>query len=572
MTLNSLVAGGESKNLEEDMARTKSGDSESSSRRKVERIRKKELVGQDPTVRVGLMEEYDRIDFNVLDEYDLVTLSGEAIETGLRNDTRWHVVPDRTQEARAIYSILTTAFAKRDAADKLRRSLSQKNHPSRVVEVGEEVSIDGRLVANNIKYRVLVGRWSTEREARQHIDEFRENFAPRIVRQIVKPASGTIEIFNSDYTKSIMVDDGFKIMPKNPQAVVKLFDVREGTGFHWEREVDRIYPGVIEVCVDHRGMLMAITELPLELYLKGVVPAEMSSNYPLDALKAQAVAARSEVLSKIGLKHPNDPFDLCAHVHCQAYSGCSHYAERASQAVDETLGQVLMLDNRVAEAVYSACCGGHTEDKVNVWNPPDAAHLKGKWDASEDADLPTNLDLSKELDIEKWISARPDVWCNTSNHMELPDILYNADRHFRWEVVYSRRELEEIIRRKSGEDIGNLVDIVPLQRGNSGRLMEIEILGTLKNLKVQRELNIRNILSHKYLESACFTVEVEDGADGRPINFILHGAGWGHGVGMCQVGAGVMASKGKTYKEILTHYYPGTRIEKIYGKNAQEDE
>ncbi len=547
------------------MAKTKSQATRGGTRRKVERIRKRELHGPDPSVRIGLMEEYDQIDFSVSSKYDIVSFSGDVLESGSTEDHLWHVVPDRTNEARAIYSILTTAFAKRDSADKLRRSLSQQNHPARVVEVGEEILIDDRLVANNIKYRVLVGRWATEREARQNIDEFRDDFAPRIIRQIVRPATGTIELFNEDFTDSRMIEDGFRIVPRTDTSLVNLRNVREGTGFHWEREVDRTYPGTIEIRVDHRGLLMSLVELPIELYLKGVVPAEMPASFPVEALKAQAIAARSEVLSKIGLKHPNDPFDLCAHVHCQAYSGSTHYDDRASAAVDATRGQVLMLGGRVAEAVYSSCCGGHTEDKVNVWNPPGSPHLMGGWDADPGTEMPDTLDLSNELDFEKWIAMKPAAWCNPEAHEGLPEILNQAERNFRWEVVYSRRELEDIIRRKSGEDIGNLVDIVPLQRGNSGRLMEIEILGTLKNLRVQRELNIRNILSLKYLKSAAFSIEVEEGADGRPINFILHGGGWGHGVGMCQVGAGVMAAEGNNYKAILKHYYPGTTVEKVYG-------
>ncbi|NQT34780.1 SpoIID/LytB domain-containing protein [bacterium] len=547
------------------MARTKSQTDNEGTRKKVERIRKRELQGPDPIVRIGLMEEYDRISFSVRNKYDIVSLSGEMIEAGVVSDQRWHVIPDRTNEARAIYSVLTTAFARRDSADKLRRTLSQQNYSARVIEVGEEILIDGRLITNNIKYRVLIGRWATEREAKQHIDEFRDDFAPRVVRQIVRPASGVIELHNHDYTESRMIEDGFRIIPRTDDSEVTLYSVREGTGFHWEREVDRTYPGIIEIRIDHRGLLMSLTELPLELYLEGVVPAEMPSTFPIEALKAQAVAARSELLSKIGLKHPNDPFDLCAHVHCQAYSGCSHYDELASKAVKQTHGQVLMLDGKVAEAVYSACCGGHTEDKVNVWQPPDSPHLKGRWDITSDKDIPKKLDLSRETDIEKWISMRPKAWCNPTAHEDLPDNLINAEKYFRWEITYSRRELEDIIRRKSGEDIGNLIDIIPLERGNSGRLMEIEILGTMRNLRIQRELKIRNVLSPKYLYSACFTITVEDGADGRPINFILRGAGWGHGVGMCQVGAGVMAARDHDFKAILNHYYPGTTVEKIYG-------
>ncbi|MDP8227978.1 MAG: SpoIID/LytB domain-containing protein [Candidatus Electryoneaceae bacterium] len=550
------------------MGRTRTSVSEVemvASSRRGDRVRRRELSGFNPIVRIGLMEEYDRIDFSVQGVFDIVSLSGDTIAEGVVNDQRWHVVPDTTTEARAVYSILTTAFAKRDGAERLRKKLNQRKHQARIVEVGTEVMIDGRMVTDNIKYRVLVGRWSNEREVKRYIDVFQDEFAPRIVRQITHSSSGTIDLFNEDFSLNQKIQDGFRIIPHDEHNPVTLYDVREGTGFHWEREVDRDYPGIFEVRVDHRGLLMALTELPLETYLKGVVPSEMPASYPFEALKGQTIAARSETLAKIGIKHLNDPFDLCAHVHCQAYSGCSRQNELTDRAVDETCGQVLMMNERVVDAVYSACCGGHLEDKVNVWNPPAASHLMGHWDAPDDVDLDT-LDLTQELDVIKWVNSSPQVWCNTRIREGLPDMLARAERSFRWEVVYTRSELEDIIRRKSGEEIGDLVDIITLERGESGRMMEIEIQGTRKNLRVQRELNIRGMLSLKYLRSACFSIEIDTSEDGRPVMFRFRGAGWGHGVGMCQVGAGVMAFEGKTYQEILNHYYPGTNIEKVYGE------
>lgn len=532
--------------------------------RKADRIRRRELTGPDPSIRIGLMEEYDRIQFSFEGRYDILNLAGDLIAEGIISGDKWRVVPERTIEARAVYSILTTAFARRDAADQLRRSLSQKDHPARVVEVGEEIAIDGKVVANNIKYRVLVGRWTTERDARDYIDVFREDFAPRIVRQIIRPSTGTLELYNEDYSSSYLIEDGIRLVPKDENSAVTLFAVREGTGFHWERELNREYTGIIEFRLDPRALLMALTELPLEQYLMGVVPAEMPAAYPLEALKAQAIAARSEVLAKIGVKHLNDPFDLCATVHCQVYSGCTNLHEHTSQAVEATRGQVLIVKKHVAEAVYSSCCGGHTENKVNVWNPPEADHLQGIWDMSGKPENISDLDLTTEKGTHNWVSSEPAAWCNAKAFDDLPGILEKSTRYFRWEFSYPRRELEEIIRRKSGEDFGDLIDIIPLERGVSGRLMEIEIQGSRRNLRIQRELNIRRVLSSSYLYSACFDVQVEHGSDGRPINFILKGAGFGHGVGMCQVGAGVMAAKGKGVKEILTHYYPGVNIEKVY--------
>lgn len=563
-----IITGCAPRFYEEDMAKprkTIEGEAKPSARRRVERSRKRFLSGPNPIVRIGLMEEYDRIDFEICGDFTLVDLAGKQILEEVPEEVQWRAVPETTQEARAVYSILTTAFARRDAADKLRRSLSQANHQARVVEVGEEILIDDRLVANNIKYRVLIGRWPTEREAMKHIDQYKDDFAPRVVRQVVRSSSGTIELLYENNSRCELVKDGFRLIPKNEESFVTLFDVREGTGFQWEREIDRNYPGVIEVRIDHRGLLMALVELPLEQYLKGVVPAEMPASYPHEALKAQAIAARSETLAKIGLKHLNDPFDLCAHVHCQAYSGNNHEDGRTAAAVDETCGQVLILNNRIAEAVYSACCGGRTENKLNVWNPPGSSHLEGKWDNCADPEQFDELDLTVEDDVRKWVTSTPSVWCNTTAKDGLPQILVNASRHFRWEVVYSRKELEQIIRRKTGEEIGTLYDIIPLKRGSSGRLMELEIYGSQKILRIQRELNIRNALSMKYLKSACFFIEVDLGEDNRPLNFRFIGAGWGHGVGMCQVGSGMMAFDGKSSKEILTHYYPTTVVEKVYG-------
>ena len=547
---------------------TKAAEEPTVHRRKVEHATRRDLTGPDPIIRIGIMEEYDRIEFTVHGSYQMVSLKGEIIEKKMGGDRRWWALPDETEEAHAVYSILTTAFARKDEADKLRKQLSHLNLPLRVAELGEQITIDGRLVSDNAKYRVLIGRWPTPREASKHLNEFKEEFTPRVVRQIIKPATGTLEVACADAKFSFSITEGLRLIPQEDECRITLHDVREGTGFQWEREVDRSYPGVVEIRVDHKGLLMSIVEAPIETYLKGVVPAEMPGSYPLEALKAQAVAARSEVLAKLGMKHPNDPFDLCAHVHCQAYSGCTHYDDRASKAVEDTRGYVLTLDSTVVEAVYSACCGGHTENKLNVWNPPEAPHLKGGWDAEPKAGIPKNMDLTREADVQKWVNMSAPVWCNTAILKNAPPALQRSTDKFRWEVDYGRRELEEIIRRKSGEDIGTLVNIIPLQRGVSGRLMEIEIQGSRRNLTVQRELNIRNVLSLQYLKSACFTLDIEYGEDGTPINFKLKGAGWGHGVGMCQMGAGGMASAGKKFKEILTHYYPGTKVEKVYGSES----
>lgn len=540
-------------------------DTMSAQSRRGDKVHLREMTGPNPIVRIGLAEEYDQIRFQINGTYDIVTLGGEVLATGLTSNQRWRVIPDSTEESRAIYSILTTTYAKRDQADKMRRSLNKDELGARVAEVGAEIRFDGRLVANNIKYRVLIGRWATEREAKHALVEYQAQFQPRLVRQVVKFATGTIELINEDNSSFKVIEDGFRIVPTDDSTNFTLFKVREGTGFQWEQEVDRSYPGVLEIRVDHRGLLMAIDELPLEEYLKGVVPSEMPATYPLEALKAQAVAARSETIAKIGAKHLNDPFDLCAHVHCQAYTGLTKQTAATDSAVEATRGEMLTINNKVVEAVYSACCGGHLEDKAVVWNPPNMPHLIAHWD-SPDVHRLNQIDLTKERDLRNWVDSSPSVWCNPSLRKGLPPSLVRSELAFRWDVTYSRYELEDIIRKKTGEDFGELIDIIPLKRGKSGRLIEIEIQGTKKNLTIQRELNIRNVLSNKYLRSACFYIEVITSPQGQPVQFKIKGAGFGHGVGMCQVGAGIMGFSGKTYREIIKHYYPGTIIDKVYAK------
>ncbi|MBM3325014.1 MAG: SpoIID/LytB domain-containing protein [Calditrichaeota bacterium] len=369
--------------------------------------------------------------------------------------------------------------------------------------------------------------------------------------------SGKIEVFDANLEESWIISDGLRILPQDLTVETKVFAVRVGTGFRWEREEDRSYAGVVEIRLDHEGKLAAISEIPIDVYLRGVVPAEMPAGFPMEALKAQAVAARSEVLAKLFTKHLNDPFDVCATEHCQVYAGVTHEDPRTNEAVIETSGEVLMREGALMDAVYCAVCGGHTEDASRVWASPQPGSSKGVWCCAPKK-IPA-VDLTTEEGAREWILSAPDVYCNVPAEV-LPVNPDYTRRHFRWEVTYNRQELEKIIARNTGQDIGTLFEILPLERGVSGRLLLIEILGSRKNLKIKKEINIRRALSPTMLESSCFVVDIEQDEQGLPAEIMLTGAGWGHGAGMCQVGAAHMALQGKTYREILAHYYPGTSV------------
>ena len=516
-----------------------------------------------PEIRVNLLEGYDKVDFRVAEPFSVTDLDGESIFENITSDLLWRSRVENSQASQFIYSVLLTAFRHRDRAMELLRHLESKGHHGYIRRLGYPLEIDGQIVSDNTKYRVLVGNFLTDAEARKSLPTFSDDFAPRVIREKIHPSSGRLELYDAEYDKSAVVKEGFRIIPQSPDSIITLYGVRIGTGFHYENQEDRQYRGVMEIRLDNEGLMQAISEVPIDIYLKGVVSSEMPAGFPREALMSQAIAARSEVLAKLGTKHLNDPFDLCATVHCQVYAGISNEDPRTNEVVEATYGKVLVCDNNICDAVYSPVCGGHTENKENVWNPPAECYLNGFYDGNPKNFDKLKLDLTRERDAATWIEESPPVHCNLKGKESnfAPDYQH---RYFRWQDTYSRRELQEIIMKKTGEDIGTLYDIIPLQRGTSGRLMEIEILGSRKNLKIKKELNIRRALSETALNSACFTVDMELGEMGNPLTVTFHGAGWGHGVGMCQYGAAAMADEGKIHKDILSHYYPGTSIETLY--------
>ena len=287
----------------------------------------------------------------------------------------------------------------------------------------------------------------------------------------------------------------------------------------------------------------------------------MPDGFPLEALKAQAVAARSEVLAKLGRAHSGDPFDVCADVHCQVYSGLSKRAKSTDQAVRETAGLVLWHDDRIASAFYSAVCGGHTEDAGNVWGGRTAPYLHGRLDGPDRADR--FGPLTDESNVRRWIDASPQVFCNTMSE-QIPKVLDYTKKYVRWEVQTTQGELRQTILDKTGRDVGDIVELCALERGVSGRIIRLEIKGTEGSLTIGPELAIRKALSASTLWSACFYVKKEELSGGIPGAFVIRGAGWGHGVGMCQTGAAMMALERNTFDAILKHYYRGVAIRRLY--------
>lgn len=321
-----------------------------------------------------------------------------------------------------------------------------------------------------------------------------------------------------------------------------------------------------------------------------VISSEMSATADEEFLKAHAVISRSWLLAQIlnrnkEVKEPSCMlsddeivrwydredhvnFDVCADDHCQRYQGITRRTTpTVLRAVEATRGLVLTdADGNVCDARFSKCCGGVLEEFENCWEDVPHSYLKARRDSDAEDDFP---DLRDEDNARSWIAGRPEAYCNTSDPDILGRVLNNYDREtadfYRWEVNYRQDELAALVHRRSGIDFGGIVSLEPLSRGRSGRMTRLRITGTKRTMIIGKELEIRRTLSPSHLYSSAFIVEHgKTGADGLPEEFTLRGAGWGHGVGLCQIGAAVMSARGYAYDSILYHYFPGAELTTIY--------
>ncbi len=373
-----------------------------------------------------------------------------------------------------------------------------------------------------------------------------------------------------------------------------LYDVTIGVGFHWERKQVQKFAGSLKFIVNE-DKIIAVNIVGVEDYLLSVISSEMKASSSLELLKAHAVISRSWLLAQIegrkaggtacessvkedfteqGTRHyvrwydhkDHELFDVCADDHCQRYQGLTAaVGDNVRKAVDETWGEVLTDNGELCDARFSKCCGGMMEKFSTCWEDKDFPYLKALPDTPEEERIP---DLTVEENAEKWItgeiSQTEKAFCNTSDVAALSQVLNDYDMEtrdfFRWQARYTRGELSALISTRFGQDIGLLESIEPLKRGPSGRIELLSIKGSKSSMVIGKELVIRKFLSSSHLKSSAFVVREEKSPDDNAENdtITLLGAGWGHGVGLCQIGAAMMAVRGYSYRDILLHYYPGS--------------
>ncbi len=378
------------------------------------------------------------------------------------------------------------------------------------------------------------------------------------------------------------VKETLQLTPLSPEAFVEVKDVTIGVNFHWQRRENQCFRGAFRIVRDGNNLVL-INDVDIEEYLTSVISSEMNATSSIELLKAHAVISRSWVMAqKIKSSKKTSPvsdvsdsmtivpqhvvwydhddhtlFDVCADDHCQRYQGITRASTKAVvEAIAATRGQVLTYDGELCDARFSKCCGGALETFENCWEDEPHPYLSSLRDSENTHDLP---DLSVETNAKEWILSSPEAFCNTTDTEVLRQVLNNYDTDttpdfYRWTVDYDTDTLSDLVARKSGFDFGRIIDLIPLHRGKSGRITRLRIVGENLTMDVGKELEIRRWLSETHLFSSAFVVE------SNATGFTLHGAGWGHGVGLCQIGAAMMARKSYDYLQILAHYYPGAKV------------
>ncbi len=389
-----------------------------------------------------------------------------------------------------------------------------------------------------------------------------------------------------------LLNSGVVISHKNADSYFTLYDVTIGIDFHWQRDENQSFNGDLKLIIEN-NKITAINIINIEDYLTSVISSEMSATSSMELLKAHAVISRSWTLAQIEKnksivneqknytscletdnerikwydREDHNNFDVCADDHCQRYQGITRKTSMAVEnAVKASWGEILSYNNEICDARFSKCCGGVAEAFENVWEPVKHPYLT----KVVDNEIPPenyNLQLTDENNAEAWILGNPEAYCNTNDTKVLSQVLNDYDQEtnnfYRWQVSYNQTELANLIQKRIGIDFGKIIEMKAIERGVSGRIIKLQIIGEKRTMIIGKELEIRKALSESHLYSSAFAISKTKDKDGEFI-FTLHGAGWGHGVGLCQIGAAVMSEKGFKYKDILKHYFKGASLEKRY--------
>jgi SpoIID/LytB domain protein len=487
---------------------------------------------------------------------------GRVISTGKRR-AEFRFTAKAHGATESVYRVFLRDFPSVEKARRFIDDGSLERFDPEVIRIGRAFELQGKEIHDNTAFRVVAGEFGDETEAGKRMDALRKRgFRPWTDREFRLSKRDRIEV-KGTFGVPLAVPPPLVLRSDDPKTRFTVRSAPVGRGFHFEHREDLTFPGPLSVNPGPFGTVTLVNDIPLENYLASVNSSEMPPDSPIELLKAQTVAARGTALTTAGRHHVGVPFDLCATDHCQVYRGESVVRESSLESVRSTFGEVLVFGDRVCDPRYSKICGGVTERFENVWPGEAKPYLSSVLDGPELVQNEIPWDLSTDEGAREFVESSPPCYCNAEAH-DVPKTLRKLGQDFRWRQEYSRVHLEKILAKKTGCTVGTIRALEPLKRGDSGRILELRVVGSKSSVVLRSELEIRRALSESHLKSSAFVIDLETSADGTIERVVLRGSGWGHGVGMCQVGAASMAHQGKNYKEILAHYYGGAEFRMLY--------
>ncbi|MEO1266456.1 MAG: SpoIID/LytB domain-containing protein [Myxococcota bacterium] len=500
----------------------------------------------EPLIHVGVMQGSNKAEFSSRDPIQVLPLGEGGPEINLPGGRTYTVKLDQGKPGSYRHWVVVQRFSygNDELIQATIEAWVERGYLPNTIEIGGLFAVGGRRFDSRAVL-VTLGGYDDRSSAQALAQRLTRKFGieTEFHRELLSYPTGRLSLGDHHNASQVVHQDVFWVSP-----------TREGQTFRLQtHHGERTYAGSLVFTLHHDGSLSTVNVVPVETLLKGVVPSEVYTSAPMESLKAQAVAARGTLISALGVRHLADPFLLCSEVHCQAYSGLTREHPRTNQAVEETRGELMFARSNpntpwhIVDARYSANCGGYSEHNDHVWGGAPQSYLRGHADTHADGDKHSAQRLHPNT-IQDWVKGRPQAWCNTER--------YGGKRSFRWDKTVDVATLESWLE-KQGHDLGQVKQVDVLERGVSGRVIRMSIQGAKGTLVLDRELTIRRAFGG--LRSSMFIVSMDSA--GR---FRFQGGGFGHGVGMCQTGAMMMAHAGYDHRSILGHYYTGARLEKLY--------
>lgn len=522
-------------------------------------------------VRVGVAVKRPEIRFRLQGAYRVYDHRGEmlmVLEPGA------YTARTKTPGLRPTWGAKCHTFSTFEEAEKLQTRLKEYEIDTCVIPMGRPAQWGAAGEFYAVTHAVVFGESESDAEV---LEEARRAFAgipvnskkwfpglPHYADQwqnfepirMLPPEGGELEIVNADgRTKTLSSPLRLKAMDEG--TVFEIGNVRIGIEFHWDHEESLPFRGRLDLVADGES-ITAVNVLQIDQYLASVLGSEMRRDWPVEALAAQAVAARSTVMATRGRHHYNEAFELCHDDHCQCYQGISRESSTAREALKRVEGLLLIYGSRVADARYAKTCGGLSDTYDVAWDDEEVPYLRpvlcGPIDKSRGS-VPSYHAGDGERTLHAFLDHSPD-WCGCNPDVEeYPASAKEMEKLYRWRFVLAPEKVAELVEKRTGVDVGEILELKPLEFGVSGRIRYLRILGKNGTVTVGKELKIRRLLSETHLPSSAFVVSRDKNS-----NFVIDGIGWGHGVGLCQLGAAALARNGWKFKEILSHYYPDTTL------------